>query len=240
MVRRGDRSQVRFVNNRMGMEYNFGEDIYNEYDGFAGINNIRLALPAFRPRDYPLHRADIKYPGGFQRMEMLEDLNVVAEQSLRDRFGRELANALIRLAAKEAVEAGLRSIKTKKKDKDDDDGEEKEEEESKDEDKDDETEYDETLGLILGTTMSIVNAATERADIRSWQTLPAEIHYQRVPLKPGPNEIRISFYNQYNQRLEEHRLRINGDGGLEVRHVTTPDRRVVRPGEPQNQKPIQP
>ncbi len=241
VVRRGDRSQVRFVNDRMGMNYDFGEDIYNDYNGFAGINNIRLALPAFRPRAYPLHRADIKYPGGFQRMELLEDLNVVAEQSLRDRFGRELANALVRLAAKEAVEAGLRSIKTKKKDNDDEDGEE--EEKSKDdeeEEEDDEEAYDETLGLILGTTMSIVNAATERADIRSWQTLPAEIHYQRVPLKPGPNEIRISFYNQYNQRLEEHRLRIHGDGGLEVRHMTTPDRRVVRPAAPQNQKTIQP
>ncbi|MEQ8702965.1 MAG: hypothetical protein RIC19_03550 [Phaeodactylibacter sp.] len=240
VVRRGDRSQVRFVNNRMGMEYDFGQDVYNEYNGFEGINNIRLALPAFRPRQYPLHRADIKYPGGLQRMEMLEDLNVVAEQSLRDRFGRELATALIRLAAKEAVEAGLRSIKTKKKD-DDEEGEGSEEEKKqakKEEAK--EEEYDETLGLILGTTMSLVNAATERADIRSWQTLPAEIYYQRVPLKRGFNEIRVTFYNQYNQRLDEHRLRINGDGGLVVRHVITPDSRVVQPATSQNQKTIQP
>lgn len=242
VMRRGDRSQVRFVNNSMGMEYDFGEDIYNEYNGFAGINSIRLALPAFRPRQYPLHRADIKYPGGIQRMEMLEDLNVVAEQSLRDRFGRELANALIRLAAKEAVEAGLRSIKTKKKDDDEggDGNEEQEKSKADDKDDDDEEEYDETLGLILGTTMSIVNAATERADIRSWQTLPAEIHYQRVPLKRGANEIRVTFYNRYNQRLEEHYLRLNGGGRLQVRHVITPDSRVLHPAVTQNQKPVQP
>jgi hypothetical protein len=237
VVRRGDRSQVRFVNNRMGMQYDYGEDIYNEYNGFEGINNIRLALPAFRAREFPLHRADIKYPGGLQRMELLEDLNVVAEQSLRDRFGRELGSALLRLAAKEAIEAGLRSIKTKKKD---DEGDKDEGKEKSKADKDDDEEYDETLGLILGTTMSIVNAATERADIRSWQTLPAEIYYQRVPLKRGANEIRVTFYNQYNQRLEEHHLRINGDGGLEVRHLTTPDSRVIEPASLQKSKPIQP
>jgi hypothetical protein len=140
------------------------------------------------------------------------------------------------------VEAGLRSIKTKKEDDDEDDDGNEEQKKSKDEDKDndEDVEYDETLGLILGTTMSIVNAATERADIRSWQTLPAEIHYQRVPLKRGANEIRVTFYNRYNQRLEEHYLRLNGEGRLQVRHVTTPDSRVLQPAATKNQKPVQP
>ena len=239
VLRRGEQSEVRFVNNQMGMQYDFGEDIYNEYDGFAGINNIRLALPAFRPREYPLGRAEIRYPGGVEQMEMLEDLNVVAEQSLRDRFARELANALIRLAAKEAVEAGLRSIKTKKESDDEDDDEEGEEKSSEDDDNDDE-EYDETLGMILGTTMSIVNAATERADIRSWQTLPAEIYYQRIPLKKGNNTIRVNFYNQFNQRLDNHQMNISGNGRLQVQHVITPDSRVIKPASAQEQKTIKP
>jgi hypothetical protein len=50
----------------------------------------------------------------------------------------------------------------------------------------------------------------------------------------------VTFYNQYNQRLEEHYLRLNGEGRLQVRHVTTPDSRVLQPAATKNQKPVQP
>jgi hypothetical protein len=226
ILRGSNGNQVRFYNQQYGYDFNFGQQTYNEYNGFEGINNVRVALPAFRVRDYPLRGAQVKYPGGIKDMEMIENLNVVAEQSLRDRFGRELANALIRLAAKEAVEAGLRSIKTKKKSDDDDNADEKE---KKNEDEKEEEEYSETLGIILGATADIVNAATERADIRSWQSLPAEIFYQRIPLKKGNNAITVSFFNQYNQRTETHQLHIRSNGGLQVRDMITPDARVIQP-----------
>lgn len=44
---------------------------------------------------------------------------------------------------------------------------------------------DETLGFIVG----IMNFASEQADTRNWQTIPHSIHYTRVPLSPGENEI---------------------------------------------------
>ena len=84
--------------------------------------------------------------------------------------------------------------------------------------------------------MDIINAITERADIRSWQSLPAEIFYQRIPLKKGLNEIKVTFYNQYNQRTEEHALTLYGQGGLVVRNLITPGARVIQPTE----KTIQP
>ena len=242
-------SEVRFVNQRQGLEYSFGPQAYNEYNGFAGVNMIRLALPAFQPRYFPLRTARIQYPGGTKNLELIEDLNQVAQQSLRDRFGRELANALLRLAAKEAMEASLRSIQTKKKS---DEPEQKPDSADKAKDsearagergrvqepsKEKETEkpapkeeeYSNTAGLILGSAMGIVNTLTERADTRSWQSLPAEIHYQRIPLKRGQNEIKLTFFNQYNQRAEEYTLQVEGRGGLVIRNVITPDSRVIQP-----------
>jgi hypothetical protein len=44
---------------------------------------------------------------------------------------------------------------------------------------------DRTLGSIL----SIVNAVTEKADTRNWQTLPHSIYYSRIPLKEGTNQV---------------------------------------------------
>jgi uncharacterized protein len=48
---------------------------------------------------------------------------------------------------------------------------------------------DQTLGAMIG----VVNAMTEKADTRNWQTLPHSIYYSRVPLKEGVNEVKFSI-----------------------------------------------
>jgi uncharacterized protein len=56
---------------------------------------------------------------------------------------------------------------------------------------------DETLGAIIGA----VNAMTEKADTRNWQTLPHSIYYSRVPLKEGENAIRFTIHSE-NDKAE--------------------------------------
>lgn len=46
---------------------------------------------------------------------------------------------------------------------------------------------DKGFGALIGA----VNAMTEKADTRNWQTLPHSIFYVRVPMKEGRNEIRF-------------------------------------------------
>jgi uncharacterized protein len=48
---------------------------------------------------------------------------------------------------------------------------------------------DQTLGAVIG----IVNAMTEKADTRNWQTLPHSIYYTRVPLHEGTNHVKFSI-----------------------------------------------
>lgn len=43
----------------------------------------------------------------------------------------------------------------------------------------------------VGALLSIVNAITEKADTRNWQTLPHDIGYARVPLKVGSNTVKL-------------------------------------------------
>ncbi|MFW6043756.1 MAG: COG3014 family protein [Marinilabiliaceae bacterium] len=45
----------------------------------------------------------------------------------------------------------------------------------------------------LGTIVSIVNAMTEKADTRNWQSLPYSIYYTRIPLSPGTKNIDLQF-----------------------------------------------
>ena len=46
----------------------------------------------------------------------------------------------------------------------------------------------EGFGLAIG----LLNAVTEKADTRNWQTLPHSIYYERVPLNSGVNEVLLN------------------------------------------------
>jgi uncharacterized protein len=48
---------------------------------------------------------------------------------------------------------------------------------------------DDRLGAVLG----LVNALTEKADTRNWQTLPHSIYYSRIPLQEGKSEAKLSL-----------------------------------------------
>jgi hypothetical protein len=101
--------------------------------------------------------AVIKSGASSYPLESAEDINAIAFKTLNDRFLREMAGSLLRVATKQALEEV-----TRKEDK--------------------------TAGAIL----SIVNAATEKADTRNWQCLPHSISYTRIPLTNGDNQLTLN------------------------------------------------
>ena len=48
----------------------------------------------------------------------------------------------------------------------------------------------------LGVALNLMNAITEQADTRNWQTLPYQISYTRISLNEAKYPINISFDNQ--------------------------------------------
>lgn len=50
-------------------------------------------------------------------------------------------------------------------------------------------EEDEGFAELIG----VLNALTEKADTRNWQTLPHSIYYARLPMKEGRNDLRFSL-----------------------------------------------
>ena len=58
---------------------------------------------------------------------------------------------------------------------------------------------DKTLGSVLG----MINAITEKADTRNWQTLPHSIYYCRVPLKEGKNNVSLKI-RDHNGVMAKH------------------------------------
>jgi hypothetical protein len=52
---------------------------------------------------------------------------------------------------------------------------------------------------LLGSVVGLINAGTERADTRNWQTLPHSIYYCRVPLPEGQSTIKLTLINPHGE-----------------------------------------
>lgn len=58
----------------------------------------------------------------------------------------------------------------------------------------------------LGSIVGIVNAITEKADTRNWQTLPNSISYTRVSLPPGNQELNLRLNSFDNRMVKEQKF----------------------------------
>ncbi len=73
---------------------------------------------------------------------------------------------------------------------------------------------DRTLGSVLG----IINALTEKADTRNWQTLPHSIYYSRVALKAGANQVTFTTSDSQG-RDQKHDFTYQVQKGQTVFHT---------------------
>jgi uncharacterized protein len=78
---------------------------------------------------------------------------------------------------------------------------------------------DDRLGALIG----VVNAMTEKADTRNWQTLPHSIYYARIPLKEGVNKVQFSIdsggqpvYYNFSYTARKHQTLFHTFSSLET------------------------
>lgn len=72
----------------------------------------------------------------------------------------------------------------------------------------------------LGSVLGVINAATERADTRNWQTLPHSIHYVRVPLQVGQNDLTLRLRGP-NGSTDDHTFTYHVKPGQLLFHTFT-------------------
>ena len=153
---KGTGGLVTFVND----EFNFSFPFFlgsSEKSSFSDLKLIRVAFPKYVERKPTSVSAVITSDTKSYALEQVEDINAIAFKTLNDRFMREMANSLLRVATKQAMEEV-----TRKENKN------------------------------IGSILSILNAATEKADTRNWQCLPHGISYARIPLNGGENKLALN------------------------------------------------
>lgn len=71
----------------------------------------------------------------------------------------------------------------------------------------------------LGALLSVINAVSEKADTRNWQTLPHSISYARVPLKEGTNQLKLNTYSPLKSRMNEQVFEFQVKKGQTIFHI---------------------
>ncbi|MFZ1528870.1 MAG: hypothetical protein WAT19_08970 [Ferruginibacter sp.] len=192
-------------------------DFDYRYHGFSaadltGTGTLKIALPAYKLQS--LFTAD-KYllvNGIEYRPQLLQDINSVATNILRERYVQEMAKAIARQLSKQLMQKGAEAIgeaaarpANKKNDSNSSTPAQQEEEKKKRRQK------AEAAGEAAGFVMSLFNKATEKADTRNWQSLPAFISYVRIPLKEGENNIVLKTGGA------EKNISVTGNGRMLIR-----------------------
>lgn len=139
----------------------------------AGTANVAIATPVMvgrPPASHPVEVAVVS-PEGEVRVaaEPAHNLAAIAPVCLEERMGRiwarTVARAVVKFLLAYAAEKAGEAAGGKK--------------------------YGWLTGLLAGVTTSAVLQASERADTRSWGTLPAEVRLAVVEVPPGEHEVRV-------------------------------------------------
>lgn len=71
----------------------------------------------------------------------------------------------------------------------------------------------------LGALLSVLNAVSEKADTRNWQTLPYSISYARVPLKQGNNILELKTMASQSGHAETQKFEFDAKKGETKFHI---------------------
>ena len=197
--------------NGYNSNFNFNNAAYNiSDDKLASIRTFKLALPSYRVQYFESQNIVVSNDSVLYNTEMAQNINSVTVNVMKERFLIEMGNALARQLTKKLLEKGTEALaegiarSTDKREAADTSNTEKEKLEKKKEDRINK------VGNVVGLAMNIFNTINEKADTRNWQSLPAFVHYVRIPLHEGENTITITS-NGVNKTIK-----VKGGKGLQM------------------------
>ncbi len=133
---------------------------------------IKVAMPEYTSFDNTAESARLNINGQYFNMDLVEDLGRVAKEHFDREKSKIMARAVVRAVSKYVSYRAVKGSREEDEENDEDAG---------------------RLREILATVVNIFGTATERADTRSWLTLPNRIFFSRQYLKPGDYTFRVEI-----------------------------------------------
>jgi len=151
-------------------------------DGYV----MKIAFPQYRRRMYSIRDSMVKIThldsGQTQtaKTETGEDIAEIAIKNLENRKARVTAKAIARATAKYlAIREGTRAVENK---------------------------LGKTEGRYAGLLGNMAAIAMEKADLRCWKTLPAEIRIGKCQVDPGDHEVELFFFDDAGNLIRRYPL----------------------------------
>ena len=131
---------------------------------------VRIALPQYESRPNNVVSARVTASGKQADTELMQDVDAIARHSLDARMAAITARTLVRAAAKIIASKKTQQAALNRSNSN-----------------------DATLGLLGALAVQVAAVVTERADTRSWLTLPGNIQLARLSLPPGSYTIKVEL-----------------------------------------------
>ena len=65
------------------------------------------------------------------------------------------------------------------------------------------------LSILTNSILNITNSLLEKADKRSWRTLPEEINMSKIYLSQGPHTLNIKYLDSSQAVVSEEQISVN-------------------------------
>ena len=134
---------------------------------------VRIALPYYETRPTPADGARVTAGGTSVTAEVVEDIRAIALKDLETKMPAITARALARAVVKAQMAKAARENARQQNQS--------------------------GSAAAAAVAVEIAGLVTERADTRSWLTLPARIHLARLPLPPGTYTVKVDLLGDYGQ-----------------------------------------
>lgn len=206
---------------RYDLDQSYCAACYTQISSAPGIlaDLFRITLPYYTTTRPAFTAATAMVNGKSYSFEEGVDVSALANATLNERQGKEIAKALTRLLVKKLTEVSAgaiaKAVATKPAESDKKEADKTAEEKKKEQEKKDRAE---AIGNGTEILVKLFNMATEKADTRNWQSLPASIQYVRIPLQQGTNEVQINFSG--NGGTQSQTLSVESNSGIVVRQIS--------------------
>lgn len=169
-----DQGELVFVLNN-GLAPIKREKAINSYDA-STASMVRIALPEYESRHNNVVSARITVNDKQSTTEVMEDIDAIAKKNLDSQMPTIIARSVARVVIKAVVNKKAREAALNNRDSD-----------------------KAMAGMLGALALQVASVATERADTRSWLTLPANIQLARLSMPPGSYNVKVELLGANSQ-----------------------------------------
>ena len=142
---------------------------------------VRVAVPQYRPRAHPFEYARLSADSATATTSRVENVEAIAMKTLDSEIAGITARAIARAVAKDALAGAAANSGNENN----------------------------SGAALIGLAVNLAGVFTERADTRSWFTLPGEIYLARLVLPPGDYKLKIDLHGKDERLLGSKEVNIS-------------------------------